>query len=77
MDNIQEDCYFWIDNSIPEENRTMNIMCVFCQKEKKIDAWFWQGSTKGYGPFEYTCCFCGKVIHDAPYKTKSEQSTSP
>lgn len=66
MDNIPENCYFWIDNTVPEEQRMMNVMCVECHdtKHPTLEAWFWEGA-KGYGPYDFICDECGKVIHKA------------
>jgi hypothetical protein len=64
---MQEDCYFWIDSSIPEEEQTINVLCIECHdtKHPKL-GWFWEGSTKGYGPYNFVCDFCQKIIHEAP-----------
>lgn len=64
MDNRKENCYFWIDNSIPEDERVFNIYCEGCRnKNPDKNCWFWEGSIKGYGPYDYVCDECGKVIH--------------
>lgn len=63
-----EDCYFFIDPdpSIPEEKRTLSILCVECHDRDMPDTgWFYRGSTEGYGPWDYECCKCGKLIHQA------------
>jgi hypothetical protein len=66
MKKTQEDCYFWIDESIPRENRTISIFCTSCRDRERPDiGWFWQGSTLGYGPFDFVCCVCGHMIHSA------------
>lgn len=58
------DCYFFVDMGVPEEERTMSILCVECHEQKMPDVgWFYKGSEEGYGPFLYKCCLCGKVIH--------------
>jgi hypothetical protein len=66
MDNAPENCYFWIDNTVPEEQRMMNVMCVECHDKNHpdLEAWFWEG-IKGYGPYDFICDKCGKVIHKA------------
>lgn len=68
MNSGSEDCYFWIDEKVSEEERVMNVMCVPCHDNKPSTGWFWEGSAKGYGPYEYKCDVCGKVIHPAPEK---------
>lgn len=63
-----EDCYFFIDPdpSIPEEKKTLSILCVECHDRDMPDTgWFYRGSTEGYGPWDYECCKCGKFIHQA------------
>lgn len=61
------DCYFWIDNKIAENEQIMNMMCLDCHQDKHPElGWYWEGSKKGYGPFEYKCDICGKIIHPAP-----------
>lgn len=62
---MSEDCYFFIDPTIPEEMRTMSILCVECHDQYLPDTgWFYRGSVEGYGPFEYQCCKCGKFIYE-------------
>jgi hypothetical protein len=58
-----EDCFFWLDMRIPEDVRHMSVMCLSCHEEHPELGWFWEGSIKGYGPYEYRCDTCGKVLH--------------
>lgn len=60
------DCYFFVDLNIPEEKRTMSILCIECHDKDMPDVgWFYEGSKEGYGPFEFKCCLCGEIIHEA------------
>jgi hypothetical protein len=61
---MAEDCYFFIDSSIPYEERKIDVYCIKC-KEKKLpdNGWFWEGSKLGYGPFEFKCCCCEHIIY--------------
>ena len=61
-----EDCYFWTDEKLPEENRVVNVMCKDCH-QKTPKGWFWEGSKHGYGPYDFICSECGCVIF-APAK---------
>ncbi len=61
-----EDCYLWIDESKPEDERTMSALCEKCHLANPSLGWFWEGSRLGYGPFEYVCNKCGHIIHAAP-----------
>lgn len=55
-------CYFFVDCS--QKEQTMNVMCEECRDLKHTDlGWFWDGS-KGYGPYDYACCFCDKKIYE-------------
>ena len=65
---IQEDCYFYIDPTKPEEERRIEAKCVSCQKEEDA-GWFWNGKIKGYGKFEIKCSVCGKIINEEKEKT--------
>jgi hypothetical protein len=58
-----EDCFLFIDYSVPEEDRTMSIACVECH-EKHIPniGMFWTAKD-GYGPFDYKCYKCKKFVH--------------
>lgn len=61
-----EDCYIFIDLSkdVPEELRTFSYLCVECHDVLYPDTgWFWEGSKHGYGPWDYSCARCNKVIH--------------
>lgn len=60
----QRDCYFFIDVSVPEDDRTMSVLCIPCHDNKMPDTgWFYKGSVEGYGPYTYKCHICGLVIH--------------
>lgn len=59
-----EDCYFSIDDSVPEDERTIKVFCVNCRNKERPDlGWFWKGSSFGYGPFDFICCLCGHVVY--------------
>lgn len=58
---MYESCYFWIDISLPEDEQYMGVLCTECFDKYK-QGWFWDGS-KGYGPFDYICDKCNKIIH--------------
>ena len=67
MDMRREDCYLWIDPEIPEDERTMQVLCTQCHDANFPDlGWFWEGSKLGYGPFDFICCKCGHVVNAAP-----------
>lgn len=68
MDIKLEDCYLWMDESIPEEERTINVLCEQCHLKYPGLGWFWEGSKLGYGPFDFICNKCEHVIYD-PKKT--------
>ena len=71
-----EDCYFYLDSSIPENARCISVVCMNCKrKDPKLAAWFWPGSKKGYGPFEIKCNKCEKIIYE-PRKNYEETKTS-
>ena len=57
-----EDCYFFVDSSLPEEERTINCMCLKCHDKHPETGWFWHGSKAGYGPNEFTCDLCGHMV---------------
>jgi hypothetical protein len=60
----KENCYFWIDSELPEEERKINALCEKCHNEKfQNKGWFWEGSKRGYGPFDFICSECSHVIH--------------
>ena len=65
-----EDCYFFIDPdpSVPEEQKTMSILCVKCHRDTPDVGWFYQGSKDGYGPFVYECTRCNKMIYNGKRK---------
>lgn len=73
MDEQRENCYFWLDARVPEDERTMSVMCVKCHDEKfPALGWLWEGSKNGYGPHDYVCDMCGHVIKKAVGNTKLE-----
>jgi hypothetical protein len=74
---MDKDCYFWIDNTLPEDERMLNILCKECHKQHYAEdfGWFWEGSVKGYGPFDYKCGKCEKIIHAASKITETNESS--
>lgn len=63
IDNLK-DCYFYFENAVPKEDDCLKIMCIKCHdKTKDSRGWFWQGSVKGYGPYDFICDTCGYAIH--------------
>lgn len=59
----KQDCYFYVDSSLPENQREINVLCVECYKKNSINAWLWEGSRMGYGPYDFICKNCGHEIH--------------
>jgi len=77
---MADDCYFFIDPNpkIPDEERTMSVLCVKCHDEDVPDTgWFYKGSKEGYGNFDYQCCHCGKFIHRANEEDEEEKIETP
>jgi hypothetical protein len=61
---IDLDCFLFIDAGVPEEKRTISVLCVECHNEKMPDTGvFYQGSVEGYSDYNWNCCLCGKYIH--------------
>jgi hypothetical protein len=58
---MDEDCYFFVD----ENENKMSVLCVECHDTKMPKTgMFYAGSKEGYGPFNYKCCLCGKLVHE-------------
>jgi hypothetical protein len=73
------DCFLFVDMEVPEEQRTMSVLCVECHDEKMPDTGaFYNGSVEGYSNYDWKCCLCGKIIHKADeeyYEEESEASS--
>jgi hypothetical protein len=60
------DCFIFIDPSVPEQQRTIEAVCVECHNEKMPDSgFFYQGSKEGYSNYDWHCVICKKIIHKA------------
>lgn len=59
---IKEDCYFFVDQRIPEEIRPISALCTECHKKNPI-GWFWPGSLRGYSEYDIKCSECNKDIY--------------
>lgn len=60
------DCYFFVDQEVPEKDQKMLVMHVECRNTHKPNqGWFYQGSVEGYGPFDFRCCICNELVHKA------------
>lgn len=68
-----EDCYIWIDESVPEDEQRMNICCEKCHLQYPKLGWFWEGSKLGYGPFEFICNKCGHIVYDPKNTNQKSQ----
>jgi len=67
--NMNENCYFFVDGSVPEDEQKMAALCEACHDKYHQElGWFWPGASKGYGPYDIICTFCKKVIHKADKK---------
>jgi hypothetical protein len=59
---IKEDCYFFVDETIPEDIRPISALCLSCYEKRKL-GWFWEGSKRGYYIYDINCSECGKEIY--------------
>jgi hypothetical protein len=66
-----EDCFFYVDTSIPKEDQVINCMCLSCHEKNPNLGWFWNGSQMGYGEHDYICNKCGHQISKPQRKEKS------
>ncbi len=55
-----EDCIFILD----EVNDSIITSCLECYDNEKNNGMFWNGSVRGYGPWEIKCNFCNKIIQE-------------
>lgn len=70
-----EDCYFLVDDTVPEDERTMKVLCLKCRDEKMPNAgWLWKGSCLGYGPFDFICSWCGHVVYSPNQDEKEKEA---
>lgn len=70
-----KNCYFLVDNSVPEKERKMIIFCEKCREEKIPGrGWFWEGSKFGYGPFDFVCSSCELVIYSPNSLNKNDNN---
>lgn len=71
---MPEDCYFYIDYTVPIQERSMSVICVQCHDEHMPDTgMFWAGSNEGYGPYDYRCNKCEKLIHEHKEHDKDDE----
>ena len=57
---MSENCYFFVE----VDTEIVRCVCIKCHDDKMSldDGWFYEGSEIGYGPFDYKCHFCEKMI---------------
>jgi hypothetical protein len=63
---MEENCWFYMDETVPEEEQTINVLCCDCHEKFPTLGWFWEGSKRGYGPFDFICEKCGHKVHEKP-----------
>lgn len=75
---IQEDSYWWRDESLPLNEQRMRAICVQCHNERGIGN-YWPGKQAGYGNYDLKCFLCGEQIYlrDKESDASSEKVTSP
>jgi len=62
-EEIKENCFWYPEsNGGPEEDATMQALCVMCGKEQK-KGWFWEGKRLGYGDYDLFCSSCNNAIY--------------
>ena len=66
-----ENCYFYVEGDTEEEKR-MRCMCLECSKSNQVSGWFYDAKSQGYGPFEYKCAKCARVIYKHPESERNE-----
>lgn len=60
------DCFIFFDPSVPERDRTIEVLCIECHKEKMPECgFFYEGSKEGYSNYDWQCSLCKKFIHKA------------
>jgi hypothetical protein len=68
-------CYFWVD--CREDEQYMAVMCEKCHDEKMPNVgWKWHGS-RGFGPYDYVCEVCNRVIHQHETENGSKNDENP
>lgn len=72
---MSENCYFLV-NEEKDVSSGLMVVCTTCRASHypNTEAWFWQGSELGYGPWAYVCKICGKIIHRPPEEGDDEQT---
>jgi hypothetical protein len=60
--NEIESCYFFIEGE-KEEDKIIRCMCVTCHDTNFPKLGWFYNAKQGYGPFEYICAKCKKVIY--------------
>ena len=60
MHNV-EDCYFFVEGE-KEGEQIIRCLCLECHKTKFRMGWFYNAKRQGYGPFDYKCAKCEKII---------------
>lgn len=68
-----EDCYFFVDPdpNIPEEDKVVGVLCLECHDKYMPNiGWFYRGSVEGYGPWDYPCAKCNKLVHKSKKKKR-------
>jgi hypothetical protein len=69
----QEDCFFYVGSTSQDEEERILARCLNCQKEED-GGWFWEGSKKGYSPYDVSCNVCGKFIYKYEKENTEENS---
>lgn len=57
-----KDCYFYTTRRGGES--FVAPLCLGCHGRSPGLGWFWPGSSRGYGPFEFRCEKCGTLIYE-------------
>ena len=68
MPALCDGCWFWIDESVPEHQRCMSVMCQDCKTKSQHKIGSYYDFKNGVGTWDIVCDECKTVLwkHEPP-----------
>ncbi len=73
MPALTEGCWFWVNEAVPEKDRSMSVLCDQCRTENYPKIGSYYNFSNGVGAWDITCGECDKLLWKHTAKEEDEE----